>query len=341
MYLVIYTYKLQKGTGYMDENNLVVKANKFIEAKGRMTTLEQKLIAGLISEITPEDEDFQEYDLNISELKRDLRITDTRIYETLKETANNLQKKDIVLEEITPKGKKKFIVTRIISSAEYVEGEGRIKIRFDPVLKPYFIGLQNQFTKYQLKHILELKGSHSIRIYELLKQCQVMKKREFMTEQLKEILGLQNEYERFYDFEKYVLKTAKNEINKKTDITIDYEKIKEGRKIEKIKFSIEAKYINQEEEENRYYRESGAFDFDEIREKSGLNEVNFNDTQILKLYTLALQKTEHLDIDTFDYIKLNYEYILKKPKKSPYAYLKSAIENDYAGAIYRLTLAIV
>lgn len=322
----------------MNENNLVVKANKFIEAKGRMTTLEQKLIAGLISEISPEDENFKEYDLSISELRKELRITDTRVYETLRETANNLMKKEIVLEELTPKGKKKFIVTRIIASAEYVEGEGHIKITFAPVLKPYFLGLRNQFTKYQLKHILNLKGSHSIRIYELLKQYERIGKREFEVKVLKELLGVGEGYERFYDFERYVLKPAKKEINEKTDIWIDYKKIKEGRRIAKLKFEIESKFISQENEEIESYKENGVFDFDGIRKSSGLENERFSDKQILKLYEIACEKTENSNKSPFDYIKYYYnDMVQRDTANSRFGYLKNSLKKDYLNFLTQVT----
>ena len=53
----------------MEKNNYVVKANQFIEAKGRLGTLEQKLLATLISEIQLDDKDFKEYKLNFKEFQ--------------------------------------------------------------------------------------------------------------------------------------------------------------------------------------------------------------------------------------------------------------------------------
>lgn len=310
----------------MNGENWVVKSNVLIEAKGRMTALEHKFIINLISEITPNDKDFKEYELSISEIKKDLKITDKNIYEVLKDVANRLMDRKIEIERINEKGKKSFLVTRYLSSAEYVEGEGKIKVNFDPKLKPYLLEIKERFTQYQLKNILSLKGAHSIRLYELLKQYEKIRKREFEIEELKKLLGVEDGYDRFYDFEKYVLKPAKDEINEKTDIWIDYEKIKKGRKIEKINFKIEPKFT--EEDPELYETEEIKL----IREKAGMKDEKLNAKQIQELYEIAVEKTDRFNLDPYRYMDLNYQYSLKKSEKNLFSFLKSALEKDYAKA---------
>jgi dihydrodipicolinate reductase len=46
------------------------------------------------------------------------------------------------------------------------------------------------------------------------------------------------QYKKFNNFKKDVLERAKNEINEKTDLLIDYQEIKEARKITAISFTI-------------------------------------------------------------------------------------------------------
>ena len=68
----------------LHENNHIVKANKLIEAKGRLSLLEQKLFAILVSEITPEDEDFKTYYLEIKHLVEFMELKNKDIYKELK-----------------------------------------------------------------------------------------------------------------------------------------------------------------------------------------------------------------------------------------------------------------
>lgn len=322
----------------MNGENWVVKSNALIEAKGRMTALEQKFILNLISEITPDDKDFKEYRLSVAEIKKELGITDKNIYQVLKDVANGLMDRKIEIERINSKGKRSFLVTRYLSSAEYVEGEGEIKVNFDPKLKPYLLQLKEMFTQYQLKNILKLKGSHSIRIYELLKQYERIGKREFEIEELKKLLGVTDGYERFYDFERRILEPSKTEINEKTDIWIDYQKIKEGRRIAKIRFEIEPKFINQENEEIKAYKENGIFDFDNIRKNSGLANENFNDKQVMELYEIAVNMVPE-GVSPYEYIRLNYLNMIEKgTAKNKFAWLKKALIEDYAVAKAQISL---
>ena len=70
--------------------------------------------------------------------------------------------------------------------------------------------------------------------------------------EFKERLGLSNKYEKIAHFKEYVLEVIKKEINKYTDINLDYELIKEGRSFTKIKFNFDYKpeYLEQKNKLN-------------------------------------------------------------------------------------------
>lgn len=315
------------------ENEIVNKHNKLIEFKGRMTVLEQKLLATVISKITSEDKDFKEYRIYISEIQDYLDTTHKDIYSQLKETARSLRKREIQIEQIT-KNNKSFLVTGWISSARYVDGEGYIVIYIDPLLKPYLLDLSGTYKGYQLKNILKLKGTHSIRIYELLKQYEKIGYRQFEILELKEILGIENLYSRFFDFEKRVLEPAKEDINTQTDLIIDYEKIKIGRRIKKIKFTIIGQ-INKEKQmiETLYDNEQ----IEGIKLACGIADMRINAVQVTELYEIAVKKTESVDISPYKYIRLNYKAMIDKGMaRNKYAYLKKSLEEDYAKAVLQI-----
>ena len=174
------------------ENNYIVKANKLIEAKGKLGTVEQKLLAALILEIEPDDTDFKKYELNIKEVSEFINLSSNAIYEQLKTAARSLQNKEIIIENIDKRGKKDFLITRLLSSVRYKEGEGFLEIYIDPNLKPYLVaisGKETPFTQYMIKNILKLNSSYAIRLYEILKQWENVKIKKFNVENLKEMLG--------------------------------------------------------------------------------------------------------------------------------------------------------
>ncbi|MBF8984723.1 replication initiation protein [Lutibacter sp. B2] len=323
----------------MSENNLVVKHNKLIELKGKMTALEQKFLATVISKLKTEDTDFKEYTIYISEIEQYLLSKHKDVYGQLKKTVSSLRDRKIEIEKITAKGKKSFLITGWLSSARYEDGEGYVTVYIDPYLKPYLLELQGQFTKYELRQILELKSTHTIRIYELLKQYQTIKKRVFLVDNLKTLLGLENEYSRFSNFEKRVLVVAKQEINTTTDLFITYRKIKVGKKIGKIEFEIERRHSEKDLEYADAKMLCDVMDFNtrELAEKSSLIDFKINEKQFMEMYAIACEMTNKFNVDPCEYIKLNYEYMQGKNNvTNPVAYLKTILTKDGANARIKL-----
>lgn len=322
----------------LNENHYVVKANKFIEAKGRLGVTEQKLLAALICNITPADEDFKEYKLNIREIGEFIGLENSDVYERIKDASDNLLQKTLTFEEVDQRGRKAFLKMGLISSARYQEGDGELILKISPDLKPYLIainGKKTPFTKYMIRNILKLTGTYSPRLYEILKQWQKIGIKKFELEELKESLNVEaKSYDIFSEFERNILKISTEEINELTDVFIEYEKLKTGRRITHIEFKITNKYYSEDQEIyidylNKYYKIS------EMKEKMGLKNLKLNTEQIMNLYQKAVEKAE--DINQFEYIRLNYLHI-KTRARNDYGYLMDALENDYAGAAGQISL---
>lgn len=339
--------KLKIKTDDFSKDNYVVKANKFIEAKGKLGMLEQKLMATLISEIQMEDKDFKEYCLNIKEVGEFIGLDSKEVYRKLREIAQSLKSRSISLEEINVKTKEiTFIEVNLIASAVHTKGSGILRLTIAPVLKPYLLAIKGEetpFTKYMIRNILKLNSGYSIRIYELLKQYERTQNRIIETEKLKELLGVtEKSYNRFDNFEARVLKPAKEEINKKTDIWINYEKIKKGRRIAEIHFTIQSKKVDEEQQllETLITPE----EMKAIRDKCGFTDVKFSDKQVMQCYEIAIDisdkfSSKGIDIVPYEYVKLSYEYVLnQKGVKNKFAYFKKTLEGDFGGAVMKIVM---
>ena len=117
---------------------------------------------------------------------------------------------------------------------------GAVKVKMDEMMKPYLLQLQERFTTYELLYILAMHSQYSIRLYELFKSYEYRHRCKFDIDELKRVLYAEN-YKMFADFKRKVLDIALREINKLTDIAVEYEIIKVGRKYEKIEFLIRTK----------------------------------------------------------------------------------------------------
>lgn len=214
----------------------VVKANEIIQrAKHDLSLSELKTFAYIVSKIQPQDRSL-EYSFTINEYCRVLGI-DTN-------NGRNILHVKQALKQLRDKSfwiKNKDGQSATIGWLDKVwvnEGSGRIRVRLDEDLQEYVIGLQANYTQYELICTLPMQSKYSIRIYELLKSYAFNRHTHtFDLEQLKEMLGC-TKYQRFPDFRRKVLEIAVREINEFTDIEVSWSPVNKGRKVVQITFEI-------------------------------------------------------------------------------------------------------
>jgi len=233
MHTKIYIQIQEESTFMESKKRLVVKSNVLIESKYKLTTREQKIILYLISQIRKDDKEFQTYKLSIKNFSKMLGLRGMPKYDEIKEITRDLMGKVVEIKD----GNKIHQVSWL-SYVVYNKDEGTIDLRFDPFLKPFLLHLKKEFTSYQLKNVVALKGSYSIRLYELLKQYENLKERTFAVDELRSLLGVGKSYKTYGNLKLRVLKPAKKELQEKTDISFNFEEIKKGRKVTKVRFLI-------------------------------------------------------------------------------------------------------
>jgi plasmid replication initiation protein len=218
------------------QKKLVVKSNRLIEAKSKLSIQEQRILLTAISQIQPSEEEFNKkgYAISIAEFRELADVKGMGYYSDIKEITSKLVGRTIVIKE-----EDGILQTSWLSSAKYVDQQGLVYLNFDERLKPYLIQLKKEFTTYKLHYIMKLKSKYSTRIYELLKQYEKIGYREFTVEQLRDIVvNERGKYSKFGDLNRNVIKKAQKEINKHTDIKFVYTLKKQGRKVVSINFDL-------------------------------------------------------------------------------------------------------
>ena len=205
-------------------NNTVTKSNQLIEANytSQLSEREQKIILYIVSKVQKDDEDFQTYTLSIGQFTNMMGLKRPK-YEELREITKRLLSKVIEI-----KRESGVLQTQWLSTAEYNQWQGTIDFTFHPKMKPFLLYLKKEFTSYKLINIMRLSGRYSIRIYELMKKWERLKKTEFSIQELRLMLGIQNKYNDYSNFRKRVLDPAKKELDEKTDISFDYEPLRKN-----------------------------------------------------------------------------------------------------------------
>jgi plasmid replication initiation protein len=215
---------------------IAIQHNNLVQAKYSMTLQQKRVMIWLVSQIKPTDEDFKEHILSVKELIEVCQLSGESAYKQLKDITFSLIEKGIRIIDIT--NPKEDIETQIswLSSAKY--RYGRVTLTFSPELKPYLLLLKERFTTINMIDMMQFKSVHAIRIYELLKQYENIGVRILDIEEIKECCGVKDKLRKYNHFEKYLLLIAQREINEKSDIHIEFERIKPFRKITGIKFII-------------------------------------------------------------------------------------------------------
>ena len=136
-----------------------------------------------------------------------------------------------------------IIKSRWVSQVEYLNDEGAILITLTPAVVQGISridGIEDFFTSYLLEQTASLTSNYSVRLYELLTQWREAKKTPvFELENFRQQLGLSvNEYKLMSNFKQRILDLAVGEINKHTDLKINYEQVKKGRNIIGFKFKV-------------------------------------------------------------------------------------------------------
>ncbi|KAA3606619.1 MAG: replication initiation protein [Calditrichaeota bacterium] len=314
----------------MYKNNKITKSNSFIEARYKLSLAEQRLVLSVISQIEPDDEDFNTYSINVSDFVELAGVRNKNAYSQMKKITDSLQTKLIIIN----KGDSELRATWF-STAEYFKGKGYVEVEISPKLKPYLLKLKERFTTYKLRTVMQLKSIYSIRIYELLKQYEKIGKRVFVVEELKEKLGVEKKYSLYGDFKKKILQVAEKELAEKTDIYFTFKEVKEGRKVTFIDFTILPTKLGESVSEGKISEMDSEVVLDLI--SFGMNkEISL---EILHkkwtfLQNRSVKDSYNSELQFADYIRAQISYVNEKMKKGtakdPVPYLLKAIKEGYA-----------
>ena len=276
------------------------KSNSLVSAKYKSSLVENQIMAVALTriEVNAADENAPiTARLWPGELKRIIG-DESNIYRSLKRVATTMTGHTMFLED----GKGNFRAFAVVNNADYVDGV--FTVEFNKNLREHVLGLENNYTSFELAVLTQFKKNSSFRIYELLKS-HIYKSRagvnggrvdvEYNISELRFMIGLANsddpgvknaiaamgnhidwdeaysklekkdrKYDTWFDFQRYVIKPAQEELAEKSNIRFTYEGVREGRRYGRIRFSIypneptnaniideKAEYIEEKKRDNR------------------------------------------------------------------------------------------
>jgi plasmid replication initiation protein len=229
----------------VEKQELVVRSNRLVEASYRLTLVEQQLVLYAICRSREEQRGLSANEpvrLDAKAFAVQFGLSQAHVYSKLKEAADALYERRILIHDIDPKTQKaRRTKARWVSDVSYIDGAGAVEIIFGPRVIPHITRLEKEFTSFRLERIGHMTSVHAVRLYELLIQYLNAGKREMEVSWLKERLGLVGEYRAIKDFKKRVIDVAVEQINQHSDILVSQAQRKTGRVVTHLIFDIRSK----------------------------------------------------------------------------------------------------
>jgi len=302
---------------------IVTQANELVESRYNLTLGEQRLIFTMISCIQPDDEDFKPYSISLNQLAEFLGIDNNHLYTDCKKMTRKLLEKVVEIQEDG-----RLLQTHWVSSANYIDGTGIVKLTFDPLLKRYLLLLKGSFTSSKLEMLLCFRSQYTMRMYMLLKQYERLQVREIELTELRKILGIRTEqYEKYANFKKNILYATQQELKSKADLYFEFEEVKYGRRVGAIIFSIHRKIAPEKVKRIANHTPKAATPQTKGNEFEQLSNLVLTEHRSKKTVISGIR--QYLKKEGFAYVKRNILYSNAKAAKSYAGFLNKALKEDW------------
>lgn len=317
--------------------------------KTKLNTNQMKILKIAMSVVNPKKSKKNnfEYSITLDEFEElmGLKCDDAK-YVEIPDFLRKLMKEDVFRFEKS-NGEIEFL--HMFQKVTYSPTEKSVKFIFAK-FNEYLMELDKQdcgYTKYRLGNIMEFKNVHSIIVYEYLKAKLIKRGQKNIyieLDELRERLGLINNYPRFFDFKKYVLEKVKEEINSsESDIKIEnYSCQKSGRKITGITFEV----VNANIKIDNEIAAGKVIELKKDDKVEGIDENVSSDIELIDKYRSMLEtypikiELSYKDIlsilselkqgDNFNKVIEKHKMAMKKRKLSTYiGFMRKAIREDY------------
>lgn len=216
---------------------IVKKSNSIIRTRITLKNVEgSRILAHLIACIRTDDVQLKEaYAVSAKDI---LPHVGGENYKRIKATCRELTAAFAETEEPDPDGPHPIFRARPFFT-DVVYRKGIITATFNPLMRPFLLELQGCFTAFNLEEYLSLPSLYSQRIFEIVKSLENSKGGEAVVSMsdLHRFLDSPKSFQsNFKDFRRWVLEKAYKDIHEKTKLRFEWEPVKVGRSVEKIRF---------------------------------------------------------------------------------------------------------
>lgn len=314
--------------------NQVSKSKDLLKLKDfanvNISLQEFKILDIYLSRINPQDLTSAKVVFTKDEYCEIMNISSNKVRpEQLEKYTSNLLSSQLRIT-LDAKGKGSYRQINIFSSCEYFKDDDLIIIECNhtnDMIKRLFFDIENfRYIKYNLENTVYLKSLHSFNLYMYLLDNKFKGEWKISIDDLKDELKCNIDYyKQFKRFHDDVLKKAVKEINEKTNIRFDYDKVKNGRNVIAIKFAY---MNNKSDQQSLFDSENISNDIIDVdyHEENGLPNNIRND--------FNREEGDYLDYEYYYFNCLDYIENIEKPDIR----LVVELANDVGEVVYEKSL---
>lgn len=321
-------------------NSLVAKHNTLLPKLSKMDLSELRLLSYCLAHYDSRpnpDPDGQpsrmQGELEIESTVQDLLdifpyMDKKSAYGVVRKAVKGINSKPLEDTYITPDGEEFEMLTYWFSSFKYFKAQGKFIFSLSRDIAHLVLNLSENFTKFKLRDVYQFRSALTWKLYELLKQWVPVGRWSADLDEIRAALGLAGKYPEWYDFKRRVLDAPIKEINKLSDITVNYEKQKRSRSVNGVIFFINLKA----EDEARPRADVVIGDTNSDLRK--LIAVGINQTNAERLSELAQNAGKDLSV-LLNKAIARYDNLPEDKRTSPRAgYVYKALVNEFTPNLF-------
>lgn len=227
------------------ESVKVVTSNSFITACGLedLSLKGRKLLYLAISQCKKTDTEFYEYHISVKSFAEMMDIQANNVYSIMESTTDELMRTFIKYKD--NKNTRKY---SLFSLCEY--NDTTIRFKLNPDMTEFLLELKGNFSQPLLAEFVKMRSPYSMAIWHLMQREMKSQKPyadhiiefDLDLEELREVTGTKEKLSKLSNFKNRVLDKALKEIDENCNIVIEYDHIKQGRKVIGFHFVARSKW---------------------------------------------------------------------------------------------------
>lgn len=216
----------------VDENAIIRQSSELTEANYKLTVAEQKVILNFIAQLDTNKGNIEAARIGAKSLSDACGFNPKSGYRQLQQVLKKLLNRSIILQRRDGSG---WYGSHWVQSCDYVnitDGDGDcsyVEYKLDEKLCPHFLQLRERFLKSDLKSLVSFSHVYSTRFYMIFKNRMKIGNIRYSFDELIKLLELPKTYaKRTTNIKEKIIKVAIDEINDKSDITVEKNYYKDG-----------------------------------------------------------------------------------------------------------------